>query len=284
MKECMYVKSPMNYVGGKQKLLEQIFQVLPKQINTFVDLFTGGCNIGINANASNILCNDELTPVIELYRYLQQHSLDYVMKQIQLRIEEFDLKINGEIGYYKLRERYNKNKDCIDFYTLICHSFNRHIRFNQKKEFNISFGHRTFNSSMQEKLILFHSKLQSKNLTFINTDFSKVDLSKLTEKDLVYCDPPYLISRAAYNTASGYGTGWDNKKECELLNLLDELHKQGIKFALSNVFEHKGEVNNNLIEWSKKYRVHNINANYNNCVYHLKNRKAKTVEVLITNF
>lgn len=279
-----YVKSPLNYVGGKHKLLEQIFQVLPNKINTFVDLFAGGCNVGINANASNIICNDELTPVIELYQYFQQHSLECIIDQIQSRIEEFCLKGNGEVGYYQLRERYNKDKDNIDFYTLVCHSFNRHIRFNKKREFNISFGHRTFNNAMKEKLICFHSEIQSKNIMFTNADFREVDLSKLTEKDLVYCDPPYLISKATYNVASGYGNGWGIEEEYKLLNLLDELHKQGTRFALSNVFEHNGAVNNILMEWSKKYKVHNINSNYNNCVYHLKDKQSKTKEVLITNF
>lgn len=37
-----YVKSPLNYTGGKYKLLPQLLEVFPKQVNTFVDLFAGG--------------------------------------------------------------------------------------------------------------------------------------------------------------------------------------------------------------------------------------------------
>lgn len=37
-----YVKSPLNYTGGKYKLLPQLLELLPKQVNTFVDLFAGG--------------------------------------------------------------------------------------------------------------------------------------------------------------------------------------------------------------------------------------------------
>ena len=36
-----YVKSPLNYTGGKHKLLPQILPLFPEEINTFVDLFTG---------------------------------------------------------------------------------------------------------------------------------------------------------------------------------------------------------------------------------------------------
>lgn len=37
-----YVKSPLNYTGGKYKLLPQLLELFPKQVNTFVDLFAGG--------------------------------------------------------------------------------------------------------------------------------------------------------------------------------------------------------------------------------------------------
>ena len=48
------IKSPLNYVGGKFKLLPQILPYIPDDINTFVDLFMGGCNLVLTAN--NLLC------------------------------------------------------------------------------------------------------------------------------------------------------------------------------------------------------------------------------------
>lgn len=61
------IKSPLNYVGGKYKLLPQILPYIPDNINTFVDLFTGGCNVGININANKIICNDLEAVVINLF-------------------------------------------------------------------------------------------------------------------------------------------------------------------------------------------------------------------------
>lgn len=69
-----------------------------------------------------------------------------------------------------------------------------------------------------------------------------------------------------------------------MLELLDKLNERGIKFALSNVFYHKGEANEKLIEWSKKYTVTYLDKTYSNCNYHIKERNAKTVEVLVTNY
>ena len=37
----VFIKSPLNYIGGKYKLLDQIIPLFPPQINTFVDLFSG---------------------------------------------------------------------------------------------------------------------------------------------------------------------------------------------------------------------------------------------------
>lgn len=39
-----YIKSPLNYVGGKYKLLPQILPLFPKNIDTCIDLFGGWTN------------------------------------------------------------------------------------------------------------------------------------------------------------------------------------------------------------------------------------------------
>ena len=100
----------------------------------------------------------------------------------------------------------------------------------------------------------------------------------------MYCDPPYLISTGSYNDGKRGFKDWTEVEEKQLLGLLDELNSRGIKFALSNVLYHKGLSNDLLIEWSKKYKVHYIDKSYANCSYHFKEKNAKTVEVVITNF
>ena len=54
------IQSPLNYTGGKFKLLPQILPLFPTNINTFVDLFCGGCNVGINVECENVIYNDWL--------------------------------------------------------------------------------------------------------------------------------------------------------------------------------------------------------------------------------
>ena len=43
------IQSPLNYTGGKFRLLPQLLPLFPKDAGTFVDLFCGGCNVGINS-------------------------------------------------------------------------------------------------------------------------------------------------------------------------------------------------------------------------------------------
>lgn len=70
MKE-KYIKSPLNYVGGKYKLLKDIIPLFPEKINTFVDLFGGGFNVGVNVNAERIIYNELCNQVVELMNYLK---------------------------------------------------------------------------------------------------------------------------------------------------------------------------------------------------------------------
>ena len=44
---------------------------------------------------------------------------------------------------------------------------------------------------------------------------------------------------------------WGKQDDIDLYNILDNLNKRNIKFALSNMLESKGRKNEYLIEWSK---------------------------------
>lgn len=281
-----YIKSPLNYTGGKHKILSPIFELFPTKINTFVDLFAGGFNVGINVDADTIICNDQISYLIRLYEYFASQDTNEIIREINERIGEFELSLQNAEGYNALRDRYNETKDIIDFFVLTCYSFNHQIRFNNSQKFNSPFGkdRSCYNASIENNLIQFCDALKRKNIQFFNQDFLSLDLSGLGADDLVYCDPPYLISTGSYNDGNRGFKDWTKEEEKQLLSLLDWLNERGVKFALSNVLYHKGLANDLLIEWGERYQVHYIDKTYANCSYHFKEREAKTVEVLITNF
>lgn len=281
-----YIKSPLNYIGGKYKILSPIFEIFPDKISTFIDLFAGGFNVGINVNADKIICNDQINYLIELYHYFAITDIKKMIEEINERIEEFQLSLHNAEGYDALRNRYNETKNIVDFFVLTCYSFNHQIRFNNHQKFNVPFGKErsSYNGNIENNLIIFCEALKKKHIEFQNKDFLDIDVSFLGIDDLVYCDPPYLISTGSYNDGKRGFKDWTPTEEHQLLELLDKLNVQGTRFALSNVLYHKGLSNDLLIEWSKRYHIYYIDKTYANCNYQFKDRKAKTVEVVITNF
>lgn len=279
-----YLKSPMNYIGGKYKLLPQILPHFPNYIGNFVDLFSGGCNVAINVNANKIICNDINKKIIELFEVFKNTELSEILYQIKSRIAEYNLSKSNEEGFKKFRSFYNTTQNPIDLYTLTCYSFNYQFRFNNDLEYNNPFGRNRsqFSENMKHNLIAFVSRLQNLNIEFSCEDFTQISLDNLTAEDLIYCDPPYFITTGTYNDGNRGFKDWKAEQEYALYAYLDSADKKGIKFALSNVIEHKGKINEILFEWAKKYKIIDLNHNYSNSSYNTK--KGKSREVLITNY
>lgn len=301
------IQSPLNYTGGKFKLLPQILPLFPKNIDIFVDLFCGGANVGVNVKSNRIILNDindNLTYLFSMFKNLGNDFftlIDEIIEKYQLSksskysYEYYNCNSNTGLAPYnkdkflKLREDFNSSKDVGYYhyamlYVLIIYSFNNQIRFNSQGKFNLPVGKRDFNDKMQEKLKKFINRLESKNYEFSNYDFRNFDISKLNSNSFVYVDPPYLITCATYNEQDG----WNEQDEKDLLIFLDKLNTNNIKFALSNVLRSKGKENSILINWASKnrdkYRVINLNYDYNNSNYQVKDKDSVTEEVLIVNY
>lgn len=295
-----YIKSPLNYTGGKYKLLGQILPLFPEKINTFVDLFAGGCNVAINTKSNKKICNDVESHVMSLMEYFKNADGKNVIDDVTRVISKYGLSDTTSNGYefygcnssqgvggynkdkyLRLRDDYNADtSNDIYFFTTVIFSFSNQIRFNSDGKFNMPVNKRDFNANVKKNTINFVDSLDD-SFEFQSKDFRQFDFSLLDGDDLVYCDPPYLITTASYNENGG----WTETDDIDLMKLLDSLNERGIKFAMSNVLAHKGKTNDGLIEWSKKYNVHKINANYGNSNYHAKDKsKNNTVEVLITNY
>lgn len=252
------------------------------------DLFAGGCDVCTNVPANHTFANDINFFVVDIYRAFQQMAIEELLKKIDSIIQKWELTKQNKDGYLALRAHYNstplENRDPIELYVLVCYSFNYQFRFNNNKGFNNPFGRdrSSFNPTIREHLIDFHQKL--KNIDFSSKNFTELDLSFLGKGDFVYADPPYRITTASYNDGKRGFEGWKEKDDIELFSLLDDLDKNGVKFALSNVTHHKGNLNEPLIRWSKKYNTHEIVYDYKNSNYQSKKTDLLTREVLITNY
>lgn len=282
------IKSPLNYIGGKYKILNQILPYFPNEIDVFYDLFCGGLNVGVNVTANKYIYNDNLKFLIELYEIFHELKLEDILKYIDDTIQLFDLSKTNKEGYLMLRTRYNDLKYPLDLFVLTAFSFNHQIRFNNSHQYNNPFGkdRSSFNPNMRKNLINFIEKIQNQNPTFTMFNFMDFDFDKITTKDFIYCDPPYLITTGSYNDGKRGFTDWGNNEEKELLNKLDYLNNRNIKFALSNVISHHGATNNILNDWieANNYKVCEINISYKNSNYQKNNPDTSSREVLIINY
>jgi len=297
-----YAKSPLNYTGGKFKLLPQLIEKFPEKIDVFVDLFAGGFNVGANISAGEIIYNDIQDQVKRIIELLYKEKPEKIINTIEEIIKKYELSESQKNGYdyyncnsnsglgfynkekyYKLRDDYNdlKNSKHRDYMllTLIIFSFNNQIRFNSSDEFNMPVGKRDFNSSIKSNLIKFSSIIKEKKIIFSKSDFMNVEIPP---NAFVYCDPPYLLGLASYNESDR----WNIEFETNLLNLLKKLDDRGVKFALSNVIEHKGKINTVLYDWIEFNHFNKIyiKSSYRNSNYQLQEKNGITREVLITNY
>ncbi len=302
--ETNYLKSCLNYTGGKYKLLKQIIPLFPKNIHNFIDLFCGGANVAVNVEARGAICGiDKQKEVIRLFNTLKQYDFGEVLNIINRIITEYSLSETSKYGYIKykcessaglaaynkeqylrLRRDYNSRPEDNPYYDLVfyllnVYGFNNQIRFNKKGHYNIPVGKRDFNDKVKSNLEKFMNRIKEKNIEFINADFREAKI-ELAKGDFLYADPPYLISTATYNEQNG----WTKKEEVDLLRLLDGLDEKGVKFALSNVLDHKGKENTILKNWAKNYRINYLDYNYGNSNYQIKKKTLNTTEVLITNY
>lgn len=302
------IQSPLNYTGGKFKLLPQILPLFPQHTDRFFDLFCGGCNVAINIESDEIICSDINRNLIYLYQTFQNLDKEIIFKWIYEIIEEYGLSLASKNGYkyynsesdkglgeynkkpFKaLRDAFN-NCQNIDYryyvmlYVIIIYSFNNQIRFNSSGQFNLPVGKRDFNERMQFKLSNFIDKIKSNKFKFICKDFRNFDINNFSSNDFLYIDPPYLITCASYNE----NNGWNNNDERDLLSFLDIINDKNIKFALSNVLTGKGNENKILNEWlnknKDKYKIFHLKKSYANSNYHKTNKINDSDEVLIVNY
>ena len=81
-------RSPMFYVGDKYKLIKEIKQYFPKDINTFIEPFVGGGTVFLNVEAKKYILNDIDKNIYNLHIFLQQKAnainfIDEVLKYIK---------------------------------------------------------------------------------------------------------------------------------------------------------------------------------------------------------
>ncbi|MCD8393534.1 MAG: Dam family site-specific DNA-(adenine-N6)-methyltransferase [Bacteroidales bacterium] len=282
--------------------MREIRSHFPAAIGRLIEPFVGGGSVFMNTNAPVCLANDIDTYVIRLHNWLASYkdNPDDLLALLSESIDKYGLsyslvrdevpdtlkkaypktyfaKFNKE-AYGKMRDDFNTSgkTDLCLLYLLLIYGFNRMLRFNGKGNFNLPVGNVDFNQNTKDALIDYFAAVKQRQLTFTSQDFREF-LHNLDYQpdDLIYLDPPYLITFSEYNKL------WNEDTERDLLALLDQLNERGVRFAISNVTHYKGRINEIFLRWTEPYHVYPIKSNY---ISFNDNTIKNFNEVLVTNY
>ncbi|OWP56906.1 MAG: DNA adenine methylase [Thermoplasmatales archaeon B_DKE] len=285
-KEDVVYESPLNYIGSKSKMVPTIKKYLPEKIDTFYDLFGGGLNVGINIDAKKVVYNDNNYLVKDLVESFRRYDTYEYLLFIRQMIKKFGLRKGNSKSYLKAKNYYNSlpadKRNPRLLYTIILYGYQQQIRFNGNHDFNNTPGMRWFNNKVLEKMISFSRVVKSGNFEFLSLDFSNL-LSEIKTDDFVYMDPPYMLTTGSYNDGKRGFSGWSTKDEKRLLEFADTLDESGIRFMISYVLEHGGQINSTLSKWIDERNYKKISIDGSSLSgSNWSGRKRK--EVLIINY
>lgn len=226
------------------------------------------------------------TRINEMFRFFLTQDEIELVERIKKRIAEYELSKTNEAGFLAFRTQYNTAPNPLDFYVLVSYSYNYQFRFNNAMQFNNPFGRNRsqFSKNMEKNLLAFVKQLKTMDASFTDDLFHELPVSHLSTNDFVYLDPPYLITTGNYNDGNRGFINWGEVQENQMYALMNELTLQGVRYALSNVIEHKGKSNDMLKDYIDAHNitVHNLDYHYYNASYNSTKKGSR--EVLITNY
>ena len=274
----------INYHGSKGKFYDKIKHLLPDVPETkCLDLFSGGASLSaMLPDTWDITCNDKIWDIGKMqgqflsdYKDSGQSAEDWV-KELS---EDSLVKNKDDLGgYLEAKVAFNELKNTesfqrsLIFFDLVCSSFSNYIRFNDSGEWNLNFGKRYFNQSMQKKLIDWLKRMENKNVSFTCQDWRDVNFEKYS---FIIIDPPYI------NTCAQYNSSWKEQDTVDLLKSIDTYAASGGKFIMFEEVLSKGTPNKIITDWMKKYKHVTLGDESTGCNYQRKD--GITLEVCIYN-
>jgi len=219
----------IKWSGSKRSQMMQILSHFPTNIETYYEPFVGGGSVlyGVLKNklCQKAIASDLCEPLIDMWNAIKENSdallYDYTDKWNKLQVEGIQV-------YYNVRERFNGTHNPEDFFFLNRTCFNGLMRFTKDGKFNTAFhlNRKGIEPKKLKEIIKDWCKLfdsYAPFLEFKNCDYAE-SISKATEKDFVYLDPPYA------NTKGMYLGNFDARR---LFENLETLNNKNIKWLLS---------------------------------------------------
>lgn len=179
-------KSGLPWVGGKKRAFVEYAQYFPENIDTLVDLFTGGGTIAFSTPAKKVIANDIDKNMINLYRVLAKDGWERIL------------------DYKKSKENFvsahKKIRDCselLDTYTRAMYtvadifmSFHSNRKSYDRLERN---NKKTYREFVEKCLTEISNAIRRKDIAFRRGDALELVEELYDNPDIFwFVDPPYL--------------------------------------------------------------------------------------------
>ena len=224
-----------------------VIGILTFKTKRLVDVFCGGGNVFLNADAEEIWINDINSRLINFYRNLKSSPDGLIQESKTLFLKKF----NNRKTFDLLKEEFNLAENTIRnaaiFFYLNRHCFRGLYRENSSGKFNVPFGEYKSPAFPEQSLRDMSGKLETATIT--NVDFKDV-LKQLKPGDVVYCDPPYISATFAYHEKQ-----FTRKDHEELILSLSVLK---LPCVLNNSFD--DELNEMVIDGGGKFFAFDFNS------------------------
>lgn len=270
---------PIKIQGIKTKLVPFIQSRLALERDTvWVEPFMGSGVVGFNAAPKTAVFGDINPHIIGFYNQIKAGKITASLVRAFLEEEGRLLAEGDEEYYYRVRERFNRDHDPLDFLFLNRCCFNGMIRFNKSLEFNVPYGHkprrfsRAYVTKVVNQVANVERLIRNNDWTFLCQPFEET-IRMAGNNAFVYCDPPYIGRHVDYYDS------WDEASETALR---DALLGSGARFLLST-WDHNDYRANEYIQTMWGF-CHKTTRDH---FYHLGARERNRnpmVEALLTNY
>jgi len=181
------MKSPIRWAGSKKQSVRRLKRYWTG--GRYIEPFAGSACLFFELEPNEAVLGDlnwELTEALS--------ALQADVEQVLAFLQSFR---TGEKAYYAIRERDPRNLDrhelAARFLYLNRYCFNGLYRTNLQGQFNVPYGPPRSGLGVDEQLVRDAAQLL-KRATILHGDFEST-VSHAREGDLVYLDPPYVVSR-----------------------------------------------------------------------------------------
>lgn len=257
----------LKWVGGKTQIIHDIISKIPKEMNSYHELFLGGGSVLLAVLSlqkqekivirNKIYASDINETLINVYKHIQNNK-DELYKFIDFYISEYDsiegtqinrnpttiqeAKTSKESYYYWIRNIYNKlvfsriNNDelkaieCSALFMFLNKTCFRGMYREGKNGFNVPYGHYKKTPTIISKEDLYYVSHLIQNVEFRHENFEN-SIKNIKKGDFIYLDPPYAPENK--NSFVEYVAGGFNLEHHELL--FSEIKKlKNVRFIMSN--------------------------------------------------